>query len=550
LLANIDSPVDEKNLVTYAINGLSNKYEGVAGIIRHRDTPPTFAQAQSMLLLEENRLNHKSSRYPARDSSTSSPHVLLAASNNRNNNNNAQLCYNFQCGSCSFGERCKYVYSNPAGAQNGNNSNQPSVAQWNNTTGRVMHGHRITISPTRPPKMSYAPDSGIIPNPIQPTPTWTSPPPQYYPTVTPFGSRGVLGPVPRQAHVVQPTAIGSFGPSFYTTGPPPDGSLSRYKARLIANGRSQQQGIDYDETFSPAVTTVTIRTVLSLVISRHWLIHQLVVKNAFLHGHLIETVYMHQPPGFVDPAHPNHGTSIAYLLIYVDDIILTASSTELLQQRTSSGLFLSRSTYAREVLERAGMLNCNASSTPVATESKLGPDGDLVSDPTLYSSLAGSLQYLTFTRPDISYVVQQAGCPSTRRSTSGYCVFLRDNLISWSSKRQHVISRSSAEAEYRGVANAVVETAWVRNLLRELHMPLRTATLVYCDNLADIFTKGLPSSLFIEFRSSLSIRSSPAPTASGRVVALQASVISDGELGCSLLELVLVVLVQGSFNIW
>nr|GEX79045.1 ribonuclease H-like domain-containing protein [Tanacetum cinerariifolium] len=144
-----------------------------------------------------------------------------------------------------------------------------------------------------------------------------------------------------------------------------------------------------------------------------------------------------------------------------------------------------------------------------------------------------------------------AGCPSTRRSTSGYCVFLCDNLLSWSSKRQHTISRSSAEAKYRGVANVVAETAWLRNLLRELHSPLSTATLVYCDNVsavylsanpvqhqrtkhieidihfvrdmvqtsyirvlhvpsryqyADIFTKGLPTALFEDFRSSLSVR--------------------------------------------
>ncbi|GKE33235.1 ribonuclease H-like domain-containing protein [Tanacetum coccineum] len=128
-------------------------------------------------------------------------------------------------------------------------------------------------------------------------------------------------------------------------------------------------------------------------------------------------------------------------------------------QRTSSGLFLSQSTYAPEVLERAGILNCNASNTPVATESKLGPGGDPVSGPTLYRSLAGSLQYLTFTRPYIFYAVQQAGCPTIRRSTSSYCVFLGDNLISWSFKRQHIISRSSAEAEYYGVANTVAETA-------------------------------------------------------------------------------------------
>ncbi|GKF47030.1 ribonuclease H-like domain-containing protein, partial [Tanacetum coccineum] len=144
------------------------------------------------------------------------------------------------------------------------------------------------------------------------------------------------------------------------------------------------------------------------------------------------------------------------------------------------------------------------------------------------------------------------------RSTSGYCVFLGNNLLSWSSKRQPTLSHSSAEAEYRGVANAVAETCWVRNLLRELHTPLSSATIVYCDNVsavylssnpvqhqrtkhieidihfvwdlvatgqvrvlhvpsrfqyADIFTKGLPSALFEEFPTSLSVRCPPAPTA-------------------------------------
>jgi hypothetical protein len=153
------------------------------------------------------------------------------------------------------------------------------------------------------------------------------------------------------------------------------------------------------------------------------------------------------------------------------------------------------------------MSNCKPCSTPVDTQAMTSSDmGAPVSDPTAYRSLAGALQYLTFTRPDIAYVVQQvclhmhdprephltaamrilrylkgtlhygfllcrastldlvvytdadcAGCPDTHRSTSGYVVFLGDNLVSWSSKRQNVVSRSSAEVEYHAVANDVAE---------------------------------------------------------------------------------------------
>uniref|UniRef100_A0A8R7UV17 Reverse transcriptase Ty1/copia-type domain-containing protein n=1 Tax=Triticum urartu TaxID=4572 RepID=A0A8R7UV17_TRIUA len=459
-----------------------------------------------------------------------------------------------------------------------------------------------------------------------------------------------------------------------------DGSLDRYKARWVLRGFTQRAGVDYGETFSPVVKPATLRTVLSLAVAQDWPVHQLDINNAFLHGTLNETVYCVQPSGFVDVAKPDHvcrlnkslyglkqaprawysrftdhllrlgfvssradpslfiysrNSEIVYLLLYVDDIVLTASSERLLQQtimalerefslkdlgalhyflgiavtRSSDGMFLSQRQYIIDILERVGMSECNTCSTPVDTQSKLGATGAVVDDPSSYRSLVGALQYLSFTRPDVAYAVQQvclymhdpqephlnavkrilrylrgtinhglqiyrsspasltaytdadwAGCPDTRKSTSGYGVFLGDNLVSWSSKRQQTVSRSSIEAEYRGVANAVAEACWLRQLLSELHRPLQRATVVYCDNIsavylstnpvqhqrtkhveidlhfvrervafgdvrvlhvptssqcADIFTKGLPSTVFNEFRYSLNVRPAPAPTAGG-----------------------------------
>nr|GEW68121.1 ribonuclease H-like domain-containing protein [Tanacetum cinerariifolium] len=214
--------------------------------------------------------------------------------------------------------------------------------------------------------------------------------------------------------------------------------------------------------------------------------------------------------------------------------------------RDSSGIFLSQKKYAIEILEKAHMVNCNSSRTPVDSGSKLGADGDRflirlsikVLQENYFSGLKRVLRYVfgaldyglqlfSFSTTDlVAYSkADWAGCHTTRRY---FCT----------------------EAEYRGVTNAVTETCWLRNLLRELHTPLSSATLVYCDNVstvylssnpvkhqrtkhieidihffrdlvavghvrvlhvpsryefADIFTKGFPTMLFEEFRTSLSV---------------------------------------------
>nr|GFA16801.1 ribonuclease H-like domain-containing protein [Tanacetum cinerariifolium] len=165
-------------------------------------------------------------------------------------------------------------------------------------------------------------------------------------------------------------------------------------------------------------------------------------------------------------------------------------------QRSASGFFLSQSKFAEKVLERAHMQHCNLCKTLMDTESKLGSDGDPVSDLQIcvymhdsrdphFSALKRILRYVLLTTNHglqlhvsstsqlTAYTdVNWASFPVTCRSTSGYCVFLGDNLLSWSAKRQVTLSRYSAEAEYRGVANVVAETAWLRILLLELHASL------------------------------------------------------------------------------
>nr|GEU63639.1 ribonuclease H-like domain-containing protein [Tanacetum cinerariifolium] len=300
----------------------------------------------------------------------------------------------------------------------------------------------------------------------------------------------VLVPLPANVNVVR--SMWLFKHKFNA-----NGLLSRYKARLVANGRSQQQGIDCDETFSLVVKLATIHTVLSLAVSRDWPIHQL---DRSLYGlKQASRAWFQRFASYatrVDFQHSktdsslfffHRGSDIAYLLLYVDDIMFTASSSAFLQRIIA---FLHKS--------------------------KLGLDGDPVSDPTLYRSLIGAFQYLTFTRLDLSYAIQHVCLymhdPHDPHFTAlkRILCYVRGTLdyglqLHVSSTTQLsayidadwvgcpvTLSRSSAEAEYRGVTNVVAETAWIRNLICELHTPLFTATLVYCDNVSVVYMSANP----------------------------------------------------------
>ncbi|GJX23305.1 putative RNA-directed DNA polymerase [Tanacetum coccineum] len=180
----------------------------------------------------------------------------------------------------------------------------------------------------------------------------------------------------------------------------------------------QQPGIDFHETFSPIVKSTTIRAVLSLAVTNGWPLRQLDIHNAFLHGNLKEHVYMKQPPGFIDPQRPNHvcnnkGTN--------DNIICQLGSAFALKDLGSlnyflgieivshvSSILLSQKKYILELLQSAGLSNYNLVSSPMVTSSSLSlDDNNAFSNPVKYRQVVGSLQYVTLSRPDITFAVNK-----------------------------------------------------------------------------------------------------------------------------------------------
>ncbi|XP_019179568.1 PREDICTED: uncharacterized protein LOC109174781 [Ipomoea nil] len=204
--------------------------------------------------------------------------------------------------------------------------------------------------------------------------------------------------------------------------------------------------------------------------------------------------------------------------------------------KIGSGLMLSQRRYMKDLLNRAGMTDCKPLATPAAVTQAVTPSTQPYENPTHYRRLVEALQYLTITRPDLSYAVNRlcqfmhspvddhwallkgvlqyikgtldyglclsaspstavhafsdsdwAGCPVHRKSTSGYAVFLGSNLISWLSRKQCTIARTSTEAEYKTLADVSAKVTWVVSLLRELGLHSGDPATLWCDNLGAIY---------------------------------------------------------------
>jgi Reverse transcriptase (RNA-dependent DNA polymerase) len=382
----------------------------------------------------------------------------------------------------------------------------------------------------------------------------------------------------------------------------PNEKVKWYKARLVTKGFSQTYGIDYDETFVLVAKMSTVRTLISLVANDGWKLHQLDVINAFLHGDLLEEVYMQTPPGFrtnqtdgkvcrlkkslyglkqsprawygrfrramlgmryqrINADHTvffrRYGGHITMLIVYVDDMIITGDDESEIAQlkakldkkfevkdlgqfryfigievtRGIKRIVLSQRKYVLDLLTETSMLGCRPVTSPIDAKCKLSTETGEPVDRERYQRLVGRLIYLSHILPDISFAVSivsrymhdlrkghmdavyqilrylknapgkglifkkneylnvegycdsdWASCADDKKSTSGYCMFVGGNLVSWKSKKQSVVARLTAEAKYRVMTLGVAEMLWLKAPLVELKMDQGAKMKLWCDN--------------------------------------------------------------------
>ena len=384
------------------------------------------------------------------------------------------------------------------------------------------------------------------------------------------------------------------------------GEVTRNKARLVAQGYSQQEGIDYTETFAPVARLEAIRLLLSYAVNHGIILYQMDVKSAFLNGVIEEEVYVKQPPGFEDIKYPDHvfklkkslyglkqaprawydrlsnflikndfkrgqvdttlfrrtlGKDILVVQIYVDDIIFGSTNASLCKEfsklmqdefemsmmgelkfflgiqinQCKDGVYVHQSKYTKELLKKFKLEDCKVMNTPMHPTCTLSKEDEGAKvDQKLYRGMIGSLLYLTASRPDILFSVclcarfqsdpreshmtavkrifrylkgttnlgllyrksldykligfcdaDYAGDRIERKSTSGNCQFLGDNLISWASKRQTTIAMSTAEAEYISAASCCTQLLWMKHQLEDYQI-IANSIPIYCDNTAAI----------------------------------------------------------------
>ncbi|GJV51169.1 putative ribonuclease H-like domain-containing protein [Tanacetum coccineum] len=276
------------------------------------------------------------------------------------------------------------------------------------------------------------------------------------------------------------------------------GGILKNKAQLVARSYRQEEGINFEKSFTLVAILEAIRIFLVFATYMNMVVYQMDMKTAFLNGNLLEDVYVSQPDGFVDPDNPNHVYKLKKALYglkqaprawydmlssflisqdfskgLVDPTLFICMEGKELQlmsmmgkisfflglpiSQSPRGIFINQSKYALETLKKYGFDTCNPVDTPMVEKFKLDEDkeGKPV-DPSHYRGMIGTLLYLTAN-------ADHAGCQDTRCSTSGSIQFLGDRLVSWSLKRQKSAVISSTKAESIAMSGCYAQILWMRS---------------------------------------------------------------------------------------
>ncbi|GKA31808.1 putative ribonuclease H-like domain-containing protein [Tanacetum coccineum] len=274
------------------------------------------------------------------------------------------------------------------------------------------------------------------------------------------------------------------------------GIVVKNKVRLVAQGHKQEEGIDYDEVFTLVSKIEAIKLFLAFASYMGFPVYQMDVKSAFLYATIGEEVYVHQPPGFVDPAHPNKVYKV---------------------KQQPNGIFISQDKYVADILKKFDFCSIKSATTPIESNKPLVKDEDGVDvDVHVYMLMISSLMYLTASRPDIMFDVctcarfqvtpkashlhavkrifrylkhqpklglwyprdspfeleafsdsDYGGASIDRKSTTGGCQFLGRILLSWQCKKQTIVANYTTEAEYVATASCCGQVLWIQNQLMD-----------------------------------------------------------------------------------
>ncbi|GJX89910.1 putative ribonuclease H-like domain-containing protein [Tanacetum coccineum] len=266
------------------------------------------------------------------------------------------------------------------------------------------------------------------------------------------------------------------------------------KAWLVEQGFRQEEGIDYDEVFAPVARIDAIRLFFAFGSYMGFTVYQMDVKSVFVYGTIEEEVYVHQPLGFVDPAHPNkvykvikalYGLHQAPRAWYktLSSILIENGFRRVKQQ--PDGIFISQDKYVADILKKFDFLSIRTTTTLIESNKPLvkdedGIDVDVTPKASHLNVVKRIFRYLKhqpklglWYPKDLPFELEAysdsdyAGASLDRKSTTGGCQFLGRRLISWQCKKQTIVANSTTETEYVAAANCCGQVLWIENQMMD-----------------------------------------------------------------------------------